>query len=44
MCDNKRYVNRLGADPFVVDAMLRARGDYRPHAAFGVDLAVRCAL
>jgi hypothetical protein len=31
----------LGADPFVVDAMLRARGDYRPHAAFGVDLAVR---
>ena len=29
-----------GADPFVVDSMLRARGDYRPHAQFGVDLAV----
>jgi len=30
-----------GADPFVVDAMLRKRGDYRPHQQFGVDLAVR---
>ena len=30
-----------GADPQVVDAMLRKRGDYRPHARFGVDLAVR---
>ena len=30
-----------GADPFVIDAMLRKRGDYRPHQQFGVDLAVR---
>ena len=30
-----------GEDPFVVDALLRKRGDYRPHAHFGVDLAVR---
>jgi|Laugresbdmm110sd_1035091.scaffolds.fasta_scaffold78429_1 hypothetical protein len=29
-----------GEDPLVVEAMLRKRGDYRPHAAFGVDLAV----
>jgi hypothetical protein len=33
-----------GADPFVVDAMLRKRGDYRPHQQFGVDLAVRPCL
>lgn len=33
-----------GADPQVVDAMLRKRGDYRPHARFGVDLAVRARL
>ena len=30
-----------GADPFVIDAMLRKRGDYRPHQQFGVDLAAR---
>jgi hypothetical protein len=30
-----------GEDPFVIDAMLRKRGDYRPHQQFGVDLAVR---
>lgn len=29
-----------GADPFVIDSMLRARGDYRPHQEFGIDLAV----
>ncbi len=29
-----------GEDPFKIDALLRKRGDYRPHAAFGVDLAV----
>jgi hypothetical protein len=33
-----------GEDPVVVDALLRKRGDYRPHAQFGVNLAVRaCA-
>ena len=30
-----------GEDPFVIDAMLRKRGDYRPHQQFGVDLAAR---
>ena len=30
-----------GEDPTVVDAMLRKRGDYRPHERFGVDLAAR---
>eukprot|EP00740_Mantoniella_antarctica_P000496 CAMPEP_0181395228 /NCGR_PEP_ID=MMETSP1106-20121128/28224_1 /TAXON_ID=81844 /ORGANISM="Mantoniella antarctica, Strain SL-175" /LENGTH=360 /DNA_ID=CAMNT_0023516827 /DNA_START=115 /DNA_END=1197 /DNA_ORIENTATION=- len=29
-----------GRDPFEIEAMLRARGDYRPHGNFGVDLAV----
>lgn len=29
-----------GADPGAVEALLRKRGDFRPHAAFGVDLAV----
>lgn len=30
-----------GADPGQVEAMLRRRGDYRPHAQFGLDLNVR---
>lgn len=30
-----------GEDPFVVDALLRKRGDYRPHTQFGVNLAAR---
>jgi len=29
-----------GADPDAVEAMLRKRGDYRPHRDFGVNLAV----
>ena len=29
-----------GADPFEIDAMLRARGEYRPHVNFGVDVRV----
>lgn len=29
-----------GADPFVIDSMLRARGDYRPHQEFGINLNV----
>ena len=29
-----------GRDPFEIEAMLRARGDYRPHSNFGVDLNV----
>jgi len=29
-----------GADPFEIDAMLRARGEYRPHVNFGVDVHV----
>ena len=29
-----------GRDPFEIEAMLRARGDYRPHTQFGVDLNV----
>ena len=33
-----------GEDPFVVDALLRKRGDYRPHTQFGVDLAARALL
>lgn len=29
-----------GADPFEIEAMLRARGEYRPHVNFGVDVHV----
>lgn len=29
-----------GADPDQIEAMLRKRGDYRPHPKFGIDLAV----
>ena len=29
-----------GRDPFEIEAMLRARGDYRPHGNFGVDVHV----
>jgi hypothetical protein len=29
-----------GAHPDEIEAMLRARGDYRPHAQFGIDLTV----
>jgi len=29
-----------GADPFEIDAMLRTRGEYRPHVNFGVDVRV----
>jgi hypothetical protein len=30
-----------GEDPARVEALLRKRGDYRPHAQFGLDLNVR---
>ena len=29
-----------GGDPFEIEAMLRARGEYRPHANFGIDVCV----
>ena len=29
-----------GRDPFEIEAMLRARGDYRPHGNFGVDVNI----
>jgi hypothetical protein len=29
-----------GRDPFEIEAMLRARGDFRPHGNFGVDVNV----
>lgn len=29
-----------GMDPFEIEAMLRARGEYRPHVNFGVDVRV----
>ena len=29
-----------GGDPFEIEAMLRARGEYRPHANFGIDVYV----
>ena len=29
-----------GADPYQIEMLLKKRGDYRPHAEFGVNLSI----
>ena len=29
-----------GADPYQIEMLLKKRGDYRPHAEFGINLSV----